>query len=281
MSAAQKLIQVAPRLPLGIHTDIAAELYHEPHLGVVSKSALDHVNRSPAHYRAWLDGHGETTPALQFGTAFHCALLEPKRFSATYATEPDFGDCRKADNKTARNEWRLANAGRTLLAQDDEETIRSMVSSVRSHKLAGKMIADGIPESTISWIDSTTGLPCKCRPDYYVKARRMAVDAKSAEDASPEGFKKAVGKYGYHVQNALYSDGFRAVGERVDHFVFVAVEKKPPFAVGIYTLGADAIARGYSAARRGVERLAECVQKDEWPAYSSSIETIDDLPPWV
>lgn len=274
-------MSIEPTIPYGIHRDIPSARYHEPRIGVVSKSALDQVRRSPAHYRAWLDGQSESTPALEFGTAFHCALLEPQRFAAEYAVQPDFGDCRKTENKNAKAAWMGAYAGRRLLSDDDSETIAAMVRSVRSHKLAGKMIADGIPELTLSWRDQETGLPCKCRPDYYVKARRMAVDAKSAEDASPDGFKKAVAKYAYHLQDALYRDGFSSVGERVEHFVFVAVEKKAPFAVGIYTLGADAVAQGYSAARSGIERLAECVRADRWPAYDESILTIEDLPPWA
>lgn len=52
-----------------------------------SKSLLDLVRRSPAHYRARKlaanDDH-KATPAQAIGTAFHALLLEPQEFSRTY-----------------------------------------------------------------------------------------------------------------------------------------------------------------------------------------------------
>lgn len=269
-------------LPPGLHPRLASDAYHRRELGVVSKSALDLVQRSPAHYKAWIDGVSEDqeTPALAFGRAFHCALLEPAVFEQTYATEPEFGDCRFKVNREKRDDWRAANAERVPLSADDYATIVGMVRSVRKHPLAGKMIRDGEPELTVTWNDEETGLPCKCRADYYVRRLRMVADAKSTEDASPEAFRRDIGKYRYHVQDALYRAGFAAANEAVEHFVFIAVEKKPPFAVGIYSLDADAIGRGYGAARRNIDTLAECVSKRRWPGYDTSIQELS-LPPWI
>jgi hypothetical protein len=75
----------------GVHRDFSPDQYHAPVLGVASKSALDKVRRSPAHYRAWLNGTDtvETSGALTFGQAFHCALLEPERYALEYAAEPE------------------------------------------------------------------------------------------------------------------------------------------------------------------------------------------------
>ena len=79
----------------GVFYDIPAEEYHQRELGVASKSTLDLVHHSPAHYYAWLQGlDKEPTPALEFGAAFHCASLEPERFARDYAIVPNFGDCR-------------------------------------------------------------------------------------------------------------------------------------------------------------------------------------------
>lgn len=268
------------RLPLGAHRNVANAIYHARALGIVSKGALDAVDRSPLHYKAWLEGPDEDTEALSFGRAFHCALLEPERFTATYAVEPDFGDCRKTENKAARNAWRDAHAGHEPLTDVADSAIRSMVAAVRSHELASLILRDGEPELTMTWKDSSTGLLCKTRPDYYVAKRRMCVDFKSCNDASEEAFAKDIARYRYHVQDALYRAGCHETGQTVEHFLFVAVEKTAPFAVGVHTLDADAVSRGHMRARSNIERIAECAKTGLFPGYPPHIHTIS-LPPWA
>lgn len=258
-----------------------ANEYHRKELGVVSKSALDRINRSPAHYRAWLDGAAEkSTAALDFGRAFHCAVLEPKVFAATYVVRPDFGDCRMKGTKAARDKWLEENISAIVISEDDAATIAGMAKSIAAHPAASKIIADGIPEVTLRWVDLDTGLKCKSRADYYVRGKRLVADLKSTEDASEEAFARSVYKYRYHVQDALYRAGFAACGEPIEHFALVAVEKDPPYAVSVYTLDADAVGRGYAAARANMATMAECVASDQWLAYSNGVRTLS-LPRWA
>lgn len=69
--------------------EVSNEAYHNG--AGVSKSGLDLVGRSPAHYKAkYLDGIDEVTsdtPAKRFGAAFHLRTLEPEIFEADYAIE--------------------------------------------------------------------------------------------------------------------------------------------------------------------------------------------------
>lgn len=266
----------------GLHANVPPRVYHGRHLGLVSKGALDYVARSPLHYRAWVDGVSldEETPALTFGAAFHCALLEPERFATDYATEPDFGDCRKKENKAARDAWRAEHAGATALAECDQSAISGMIASVRAHPLASRMISDGEPELTVRWEDVETGLQCKSRADYYVRKLGMVADVKSAVDARPSAFRKAVANYDYHVQDAIYRAGFSAVGAPIAHFVFIVVEKTPPHAVAVYSLDAATVARGYSAFRSRITTLADCLRSNDWPGYSGSIQELA-LPAWA
>lgn len=272
----------------GLHRNVPSDIYHGRHPGLVSKSALDLLNRSPAHYKAWLDGlEQEQTEALEFGGAFHIALLEPDRFASDVVVMPSFDEFRdKAgrlstkEGKAAKAAWELANKGKSVVEESDRELMRAMVSAVHAHPLASKMVRNGEPEVTVRWRDAETGLQCKARADYYVRARRMVVDVKTSFDASSDAFRKSVANYRYHVQDALYRAGFAAAGEPIDHFVFVVVEKRPPHAVAIYTLDSDAIQRGHAHATSGMQRLAECIRNDEWPGYPVTIQTLE-LPPWA
>lgn len=264
----------------GFHPDLPHVEYHHRELGVASKTALDELHRSPLHYRTWLSAPGAETPALAFGRALHCALLEPDVFAKSYASEPDFGDCRFKDNKERRNAWRADNAGKTPISSADAATIEAMVESVRSHPLASKILAGGIPEASLRWTDVETGLTCKCRADYYVESRAMVCDVKTTLDARGQAFSRDSVKYRYHVQNAFYRQGFAAVGKELRHFVHIVVEKEPPFAVALYDLDAAAVEKGLSAARADMQTMASCLFKDEWPGYSQSIETLS-LPAWA
>lgn len=265
------------KIALGVDEDE----YHKKTLGVISKSALDKVARSPAHYLAWVNGYaGKYSAALDLGKAFHMALLEPAKFAKLYAIAPDFGDLRFKVNKERRAEWQTANDGKLSLDADDAERIAGMVRSVMEHPTGARLIAEGESEVTLRWTDQATGLPCKSRADRWVKGKRLVVDAKSTDDASPEGFARSVAKYRYHVQDALYRDGFAACGEPIDHFALLAVEKEPPYAVAVYTLDADAVSRGYAASRRDIETLQTCLERNEWIAYSSGVTELS-LPKWA
>lgn len=268
-------------LPAGLHDAVPVGLYHQRIPGVVSKSALDLVHRSPAHYRAWLDGaEEEATPALLFGAATHCAVLEPDVFARDYAVEPAFGDCRKTENKARRDAWRAANAGKLLLSPEDKAAIDGIVKALREHPLASRMLTEGASEVTLRWRDAGTGLECKGRADHYFPRLGLALDLKTTEDARPSSFRKSVANYGYHRQDAFYRDGFAAVGAPLEHFVFVVCEKKPPHLVALYTLDANAIRRGRLSVMQDMSTLAECFETDEWPGYSPSIETLS-LPTWA
>lgn len=268
-------------LPHGAHTKVPERVYHGRVLGLASKSALDLVHRSPAHYKAWVDGHEkEPTPALIFGRALHMALLEPERFARKFATQPDFGDCRFKENKARRDEWRRDNAGREPLSAEDADVIDGMVRSVRAHPLASKLLVDGQSELTVRWRDEATGLECKARADYYVRERGLIIDVKTTEDAGPEGFAKSCARYGYHRQHALYRDGFRASGLPAEHFVFVAIEKEPPYAVATYVLDDEALARGEDSIADDMATLAECMKTGCWPGYATSIRVLT-LPRWA
>lgn len=264
----------------GFYTDVPAAEYHKKQLGVISKSALDQLKKSPAHYRSWLELEPKETPALAFGRMLHCAVLEPAVFSATHVVQPDFGDCRYKEAKANRDAWRADNAGCIAVDATDHAAVIGISRSLQAHPAASLILREGLSEVTVRWTDPITGLPGKSRTDYYVESKALVADLKSTEDASEEGFQRSVVKYRYHVQDALYRLAFSAVKKPVEHFALIAVEKEPPYAVSVYTLDADAVSRGYAAARVNIERLADCLRTDEWPAYSTGVQELS-LPRWA
>lgn len=257
-----------------IEIDVPAALYHQRNGHVASKTALEHFRKSPAHYLAWHQGQRDIdTPAMAFGRAMDCALFEPEVFAASYAVMPEFGDCRRKEPKEARDAWRLENRDKTWLTAEDAKLIGAMAESIRRHSLH-RALEGGAAQVTLQWTDPATGVKCKGRADYHLPSLGIAVDLKTTEDASPRGFARSVAKYGYHRQDAFYRRGFAAAGQEIDQFLFVAVEKVPPFAVGIYTIDADALWRADDSISKDLAQFAECVRLDEWPGYSDDIGVI-------
>ncbi len=264
---------------LGRRIGIPIDEYHRAIPGV-SKSDLDNAHRSIAHYLVGKVAERKPTPAMAFGEAFHCRVLEPDRFEGTYAVAPDL-DLRTKVGKLQREEWDAANKGKTIIAEPWMEQIDSMFDAVMSHPIAGRLFEAGAAEHSFFWRDSDNSLLQKCRPDY-LRQDGIAVDLKTAIDASSRGFQRAVANYRYHVQAAFYADGIASVlGAPLDGFLFVAVEKEPPFAVAVYTLEDLAVEHGRLAYQDDLARIAAHVaHPTDYAGYSETIQELR-LPPWA
>jgi hypothetical protein len=101
------------------------------------------------------------------------------------------------------------------------------------------------------------------------------VDLKTCTDASPSGFARACAAFGYHVQAAHYLNVTFA-----ERFVFIAVEKTFPYAVGVYELDAAAMAAGKEQCRIGLQTISDCRAINEWPGYTTTCDTIT-MPGWA
>lgn len=270
-------------LPAGLHQGISPNVYYTKELGVASNSALNLVRRAPALYRAWLDEpEEEPTPALAFGTAFHMGALEPERYVQQYAVAPEFGDCRKAGPRDARDAWRAQHLGKKWLTATDGAAIAGMLASLRAHPIAGPLLAHprGVRELTLRWDDREHGIPCKGRADWYVDQLAVTADLKSTLDASLDVFRRDIVSHGYHRQDAFYRDGFAELGAELRAFLYVAVEKTPPYLVSVFTLELGALVHGERQIRRAMACFADCLAKNVWPGYPEAIQEID-LPRWA
>lgn len=252
----------------------------------VSKSQLDLIARSPLHYWArYVDPkrvEPEPTQAMILGSALHTHVLELDTWDERYIAAPDGIDRRTKAGKEAWAAFEADAAGRQVLSRADADLIQHMGVAVYSHPAAAMLLnLPGQAETTHMWIDASTGLECKCRPDWLTRDGSLVVDLKTTEDASPAGFRKSISSWRYHVQAAWYLHGLeQATGRRPDQFIFVCVEKKPPHAVAVYATDSEMIGAGYETAMRDLQLLADCKKADNWPSYSDQVEMIG-LPGWM
>lgn len=200
--------------------------------------------------------------------------------------------------------WMEVNGHRTVLSAADWDALHRMRDAVMEHPAASKLLsAPGKAERSYYWIDQETGELLRCRPDYD-RDDGIIVDLKSTHDASPEEFARSVANWRYHVQHPFYMDGrdeaIRQAGlnrAKSKAFVFIAVEKTPPYAVGVYMLddktgyrddagnyvptpGAmSSVDVGRAEYRADLRTLAECRRTNVWRGYGDTIQSIS-LPAW-
>lgn len=253
--------------------------YHADN-GVSSTQLKDVATKTPAHALARRNGEQKDTPALVFGDALHVAVLEPDRYPTSHMRGPD-GDGRSKQAKEARAALAADHPDATILPPAVFDAVEQIAAKVREHPRFESLLTGGQAETSGYWTDEETGLACRIRPDYMHPASPLLVDLKTTLDASPKGFQRALTTYGYHIQAAFYLDGFEAIEAcPCRDFVFVAVEKTPPYAVAIYRLDDAAVEYGRRQYRRALRTIADCIESGTWPAYSDDVEPIT-LPEWA
>lgn len=255
--------------------DLPADEYHRRVFGVASNSALKQIAKTPAHYLAWVNG-SETTPtdAMVFGRLLHLYVLELPVFLQSVAVEPAFGDCRKTENKARRDAWRLEHADCEIISAEDMDLCKAMGDSIHKHPVASRLIEQCQREVTAFWTDRDIGILCKGRLDGFPRSQRIIADVKTTKDASEDGFAASIANLDYDVQAAFYCDGVETITGKAPRFVFVAVEKEPPYLVATYTLDDISIQRGRDIYRERLETLARCIESQDFPGYGTATKMI-------
>lgn len=185
-------------------------------------------------------------------------------------------------------EWLANNSERIVLDEDTWSKLMAMRDAVMNHPAASGLLLRG---------------------------QNVVVDLKTTDDASLEGFSKSIANWRYDIQHPYYLDGLREALRQgnclppkdgaaelsaywydqetgvlcrcrpdfwrgnPDHFAFIAVEKKPPFAVGVYVLDQESVALGRAQYRADLNLYAECQRTDTWPGYGDKVQVIS-TPKW-
>jgi hypothetical protein len=256
----------------------------------ISNSLLGHMKPTPAHCLEYQNNPPERTDAMEFGAALHSLVLEPELFDNVYAVEPNIKRLTKAQKDAAKpsaptialmeqwEEWEAAHPNCIGIKADNYEKMVKMRDAIMANKASASVLTKGEKELSLFWTDEQTGADMKCRVDNYFNG--YVVDLKTTTDASPTGFGKAVGNYGYHRQAALYSDGVEACfGEKPKGFIFVPVEKEPPFLSAAYILDDASFQQGYDEYRELLAQYIVCKLSKNWHGYSETVNEIS-LPGW-
>jgi exodeoxyribonuclease VIII len=272
----------------GLHPNIDRATY-DAHKAA-NYSTLKHFRRTPAHARVAIEHPAEASDAQAFGTAVHCALLEPAKFVDRYTVMPDLttgcknkdGTISKSPKSTDDYKKRLAafeaaNVGKLLLEPEEAAACKAIAESIAACRTASELLTGpGKNELGVAWNDRDSGSPCKAMLDRLTQheGRTCVVDIKTTQDASESAFAWDVYRYGYYLQAAWYLIGLNSLAVGLRRFVFIAIETKPPFAVAVYELDAESILIGMEEMRGYMREFEACRAMGVWPGYADEVKTI-------
>ena len=270
---------------IDVFIDIPADEYHADK-AIIGHSGLVRILRSPEHFRHYMYAPFKVTPTLKFGTALHCAYLEPERFKDAYMEVPKF-DKRTKEGKLKAEEYEKAAQGKEFLDAEDMSAVNAILKKIGEHVKATSLRIQSVTEKSYFWTDDDTGIMCRIRCDMLVvdeHGRIVAIiDLKTTADASKASFRRSIDDYGYDLQAAFYTDAVKvAIGREVP-FYFLVVESEAPHSVALYRMGQQSIDIGRRKYRMALQLMDWCTQNDSWPGYQPQPfceEEEIDLPEW-
>jgi len=257
----------------GIYRNLDMDAYHaDP---AVSKSTLTKFNKLPASILYRADTDNDT---LRLGRAFHLACLEPRLFRVGVVPYDGIRRGKFWDEFQSKYE------GKMILTRDQYDSVFAMSESLKDYKIWNELLEDGQVEVSIFW-DDKRGFRIKSRPDLITSNGIMA-DPKTCHDLTDRGISKAILSYQYHWQAYLCMIGMEEHGQFYDQFIFVFISKAP-YGDNKHGVRFVQIERGdewWTMAEADLSRVLDdykkCLDRNEFPAYPGTIETIPP-PAWA
>lgn len=247
----------------------------------ISASAMKKLKVSPAHFKE--EEVEPETDALIFGSAYHSFILEPDKFENEYYIFDDhviceqlIGDGYKSPRQTkAYKEWETSEmrviGNKKVITKNIFDTIRSMKEKLMHHPYAKMLLLNGENEQGYSGeiITDVGPINVKFKPDKVNEKKKLIIDLKTTFDASADGFTKHAADLNYHIQASFYSDLMELIsGDNMAYtFIFIAQEKKKPYAFNLFECSPQFIAQGRYEYELLLMLYKYCLDNNYWPGY--------------
>ncbi len=249
----------------------------------LSASQLNLLAKSPAHYKASLDGKLKyDSKALGLGKKIHLRLESKELFEQKYVLKTSDHDLRTRNGKAAASElWRN---GQELITTDELEQIESILlgySNCDDPLVRIARESEGFNEVTVLWEEYNR--PMRCRPDRLIYPTEedgewlctefptlfsssfgvtLCVDYKTTSRfPDPRTWYWHSRDYGY-----LLSASHYLAGTHADAFLWIVLEVNPPYTVTRYLFSPQSKASLDLKRTELINLLTQCEQEDRWPS---------------
>jgi len=246
----------------------------------ISKSGLDKIDSSPLDYW-WHHLRPDREPYVPdekkiFDDALRCAVLTPNIFASKYSKMPIFGrKTEQVKSEIAALNRAASSKNQILLPFEIFDLIKKMQEATLKHEVARTIFSSGLVGMPNRFEEQNTGAIVKFLP-HWITSSGIVVNVMSTNNATEENFSKEAWNMRLDKKAALQMDG-TDLGEG---FVFVNIENKAPFKIGIRYLGERSIRLGRDTYIRNCETYVECLKSGIWPGLPKTV-TASELPNWA
>jgi len=248
---------------------------HPSGMWIPSSSTLKRLKVSPKACKWTLDNPGlGSTAVMEFGSAFHCRLLEHERYEKDYEV---FNGARM----TQANIADAADRGKLLIRARDLVHQTCMLGALDKNS-AAKHIMEKVEdrEVTVIWNDPGSDVLCRGRPDALVPEWETVVDIKTSKSATRESFQRTLADFQHHISAAMYIDGLRWNNYEYSSFIFIVIQREPPYEVAVFELDPEDLDRGRRQYKALLAEWKLCMETNHWPDRVEGVQVIG-LPSWV
>jgi hypothetical protein len=259
------------RVPYGFTDNMSLDEYSK--IDAVNYSSLKHMKRSPLSYRYFKDHPTPPTAPMILGNHTHRMILEPEKVG-------DFALWGEVEGQNVRRgkvwdafQAECALSQKQIITKEERTAMVSMSIAVRKSPLAMRFLDGHRSEVTIVWRDKQFDRDCKGRLDKtgIISRTQFIADLKTAKDCSKFSFGNAAYRLGYHIQLAMYREGFRVLAGEDPEMYEIAVENKPPYELTVFSIPDEVLAKGQEDYEFLMRKLCECEHTNSWPPAEESI----------
>lgn len=257
--------------------DIPTEEYFS--IPALNSSALKHMRKSPAHFKAAIELPRPEPSSIQQrtfdkGKAFDLYVLEGgyDTLRQAVAVEPNI-----SRQKKEYQEWKAAAQAqkKLVLTETELQNAIAMAKKANEKKTFRKCFEAGVPHRVVVWQCPETGLWCKAEIDW-ITDKGVVVDLKSTADAGFWFFSRNASRLGYANQGAFYLFGLTTItGISHTEFLLAAVEVEPPFASNVFKVPHETLAEAADENRDRMQAVRNCLDTGEWPEYPDMLMDLE------
>lgn len=234
----------------------------------LSYSSLKAFLKSPIHYIEYINKKREQTDAMLLGSLVDCMIFTPDDLESSYKRYEKFSKRSNAD----KERWQLmqdeaSSEGFEWIDSELWDKALLMVDSVMNHPEASHLIHQvGASQRKMEW--SRDGLPFVGVADGIGQlgenASTFILDLKTSTDASAKFWQRQLLNMEYHLQAAMYVEGWKR--ERFEDAVFyhIVVENTAPFTVNVFKLSEEIIQAGRDRYLKAIEGFKTCQNQNSW-----------------
>jgi len=262
--------------------DLSNQIYHNS--PGISSSTIRRFGVSQLHA---LQEEMEDSHALRFGSAAHALIVEGETvFNKEVACL--VGSPYTQANKDLKREYE--KRGLTVINANDRETIYSMKNNLGLYGEKAlspdeseypSQIFNRAAENALYWWEND--MLCKVKSDIiryplsgpYDDKTIVLVDYKTTQSVKPKDFSMSVRKYQYDLQAAWYKRAFERAGFDVSDFLFVAQEKKSPYASKVFKMKHEDMETGWIELDRLLGEYKSVIEGRHLPTIYNSPELVE------